>query len=247
MPKEIGNKTLIYATNYFKLLSSFISEEGIVCEIGSGSGLLSALINEKKNTTNILVDIPNVMLTAIALYFTLFSNKRFLLPNEILNQDKLDLEKYDFIFLLPDQINLIPNESVNFGINTQSFMEMDEREVDNYLQFFNIKTKYNGYFFCSNRLRKRHYFFNYKFDFLKDFKLIFLEKDKIFYKNKSLASMLNLLLIKKKDKKLKDIKFNILHKVKGIFYFKLNEFFYWLIKDIKKCFIYILKKSKLKK
>ena len=39
---------------------------------------------------------------------------------------------------LPDQINLIPNESVNFGINTQSFMEMDESEVDNYLQFFNI-------------------------------------------------------------------------------------------------------------
>ena len=87
------------------------------------------------------------MLTAIALYFTLFPNKKFLLPNEILNQDKLDLKNYDFIFLLPDQINLIPNESVNFGINTQSFMEMDESEVDNYLQFFNIKTKYNGYFF----------------------------------------------------------------------------------------------------
>ena len=53
----------------------------------------------KKNTTNILVDIPNVMLTAIALYFTLFPNKKFLLPNEILNQDKLDLKNYDFIFL----------------------------------------------------------------------------------------------------------------------------------------------------
>ena len=32
LPKEIGNKTLIYATNYFKLLSSFISEEGIVAK-----------------------------------------------------------------------------------------------------------------------------------------------------------------------------------------------------------------------
>jgi putative sugar O-methyltransferase len=247
LPKEIGNKTLIYAKNYFELLELFIKKEGIVCEIGSGSGLFSALINEKKNTINILVDIPNVLLTAIALYFTLFPNKKFLLPNEIYNEEKLNFKNYDFIFLTPEQINLIPNESLDLGINTQSFMEMDESEVDHYLKFFNSKTKYDGYFFCSNRLRKRHYFFNYKFNFLKDFKLVFLEKDKIFYKNKSLAAMLNLLLIKKKERNQKDIKFNIVDKVKGIFYFKSNEFFYWLKKDIKKCIVYILKKIKLKK
>ena len=60
LPKEYGNKTLIYANNYYELVQNYINEKSIVCEIGSGSGLFSALINEKKNTTNILIDIPEV-------------------------------------------------------------------------------------------------------------------------------------------------------------------------------------------
>ena len=108
-------------------------------------------------------------------------------------------------------------------------MEMDESEVDNYLQFFNIKTKYNGYFFCSNRLRKRHYFFNYKFNFLKDFKLIFLEKDKIFIKiNHLLQCLISCSL--KKDKSVKDIKFNILHKLTVYFILNLMSSFIGLLK-----------------
>ena len=85
-------------------------------------------------------------------------------------------------------------------------------------------------FFCSNRLRKRHYFFNYKFNFLKDFKLIFLEKDKIFYKDKSLASMLNLLLIKKRIKALKILN--------SIFFIKLTVYF---ILNLMSSFIGLLK------
>tara|TARA_X000000950_G_C13921450_1_gene663734 strand:+ start:17960 stop:18946 length:987 start_codon:yes stop_codon:yes gene_type:complete len=231
LPKEYGNKTLIYANNYYKLVENYINEKSIVCEIGSGSGLFSALINENKSTINILIDIPEVMLSAIAFYFTLFPKKRFLLPNEIEKDKEINFKNFDFIFLLPSQKNLIKNETIDFGINTQSFMEMDESEVDEYLDFFNEKISYEGYFFCSNRLRKRHYFFNYKFHKLIDFKLTFLEKDKVFYMDKNLASMLNILLKKKKGGR-NNIKFNILDKINGLFYFKINEFFYWLKKDV---------------
>ena len=92
-----------------------------------------------------------MLLTAISLIFTLFPNKTFLLPNEIREiSTPINFYEYDFIFLTPDLINYIENESVNFGINTQSFMEMDMIEVDNYLNFFEKKILNNGYFFCSN-------------------------------------------------------------------------------------------------
>jgi hypothetical protein len=237
--KDSKNLTLIYANSYYNLIKKYIPKGGVICEVGSGSGLLSSIIHENKNTTNVLIDIPEVLLNAIALIFTLFPKKTFLLPNEVVGKKTIDLKDYNFIFLVPEQTNLITNESINLGINTQSFMEMDIEEVDSYLKFFNEKIKYDGYFFTSNRLKKRHYFFNYKFYLLKNFKKIFLEKDFFFYNySPNLSSMLNLLLKKSKNIYEKDINFNYFEKITGIFFFKRKEFFYWIQIYIKKLFKY---------
>jgi putative sugar O-methyltransferase len=241
--KDGKNLTLLYANSYYQRIEKYIINEQVVCEVGSGSGLLSSIIHQNKKTINILIDIPNVLLCAIAFVFTLFPEKSFLLPNEI-NDKEINLKNYDFVFLLPEQIFLIKDESIDFAINTQSFMEMDKQEVNNYLQFFHRTIKFEGYFFTSNRLKKRHYFFNYQFNLLKNFKKIFLEKDVFFYNySPSLSSMINLLLIKSKLIKKKDIHFNIFSKIYGIFYFKKNEFFYWLYFYIKKIFKFYLKKN----
>lgn len=240
--KKSKNRTLIYAQDYFNSISSYLNENDLVCEIGSGSGLLSAIINEKKKTKNILVDIPDVLLTAISLIFTLFPNKTFLLPNEITEISKpINFNEYDFIFLTPDLINYIENESVNFGINTQSFMEMDMIEVDNYLDFFEKKILNNGYFFCSNRVRKRHFFFEYKFYLLKSFKKIFLRKNKYFYSEPNLSSMLDFLLKKNRHVDSKPINFNFYEKFIILTKFKLKEFLRWIIWDFQR----LLKKIKL--
>ena len=149
--KKSKNRTLIYAQDYLKSIDSCLKEKDIVCEVGSGSGLLSALINEKKKTTNILIDIPDVLLTAISLIFTLFPNKVFLLPNEIKELSlPINFNQYDFIFLTPDMTHYVQNESVKLGINTQSFMEMDMIEVDNYLNYFEKIILDKGYFFYSS-------------------------------------------------------------------------------------------------
>jgi len=242
LKKDSDNLTLLYANSYYNLIKKYIPEGGVICEVGSGSGLFSSIIHENKNTTNILIDIPEVLLNAIALIFTLFPKKTFLLPNEIVNNKTIVIKDYNFVFLIPEQANLIINESIDLGINTQSFMEMDIKEVDSYLKFFNEKIKYEGYFFTSNRLKKRHYFFNYKFNLLKNFKKVFLEKDFFFYNySPNLSSMLNLLLIKSKNIYKKDINFNFFTKITGIFFFKRKEFFYWTKIYIKKMFKYFLK------
>ena len=48
--KKSKNRTLIYAQDYLKSIDSCLKEKDIVCEVGSGSRLLSALVNEKKKT-----------------------------------------------------------------------------------------------------------------------------------------------------------------------------------------------------
>ena len=147
IPKGNNNKTFIHCNNYFNLINKYINYGDIVCEVGSGSAVLSALIHERKETKNILIDIPEVMLVAISLLFTIFPNKKYLLPNETEKLDKININNYDFIFLTPDKINLINKGNVDFCINTQSFMEMDILEVQNYLKFFDKILKINGYFF----------------------------------------------------------------------------------------------------
>ena len=231
LPKNQGNKTLLYAINYYDIIKDYISEGDIVCDVGSGSGLLASIINYKKKTTNILIDIPEVLFVSIGLIFTIFPEKKILLPNEF--NEKIEINNYDFVFLQPNQTKYLQNKSINFGINTQSFMEMDFEEVDNYLIFFNETIKNNGYFFCSNRLRKRHYFFNYNFYFLKKFEKIFLRKDKIAYSKKNQASLLNILLKRDDDLKNNNKKFSLISKIFGLFLFKPSEFLYWIKKDLK--------------
>ena len=235
LPKENRNSTLIYGQDYFNSIENYIKEKDIVCEVGSGSGLFSALINEKKKTTNILVDIPEVLLNAISLIFTLFPNKKILLPNEIGElSSPIIFNQYDFVFLTPDLIYHIRDESVNLGINTQSFMEMDMIEVDEYLNFFNRIISNEGYFFCSNRVRKRHYFFEYKFYLLKNFQSVFFKKNKFFDSSVGASSMLDFFLKKNKNIEQKPIRFNLYEKFIIITKFKLREFFYWLSWDFRR-------------
>jgi hypothetical protein len=241
LPKINKNDTLLYAQHYLKLIDEYIKEKDIVCEVGSGSGLFSALINQKKKTTNILIDIPEVLLTSISLMFTLFPNKVFLLPNEIKELPlPINFNQYDFIFLTPDLIHYVKNESVNLGINTQSFMEMDMLEVDKYLKFFEKIISEEGYFFCSNRVRKRHYFFQYKFYLLKSFSKVFLNKNQFFDSTANHSSMLDFLLKKNKNFNQKPINFSFYEKIIILSKFKPKEFLRWLIWDFKRLFKKIL-------
>lgn len=229
LTKNNRNSSIICGYNYYNHISEIIIKKDIICEVGTGSGFLSCLINDRKNTINILVDIPEVLLNAISLAFTIFPNKKFVLPNEI-NKDTI-INDYDFIFLEPSQINIIPDKFLDLAINTESFMEMDMKEVDEYLSFFSVKIKDKGHIFIANRLRKRHYFFNYNFHLIDQIKKIKLFRDNLFYNTKGFTTMM--IIIFQKDLKItKKFDFNFFHKLNGITFFKFEEFIFWLKKDI---------------
>lgn len=233
---NLGNTALVHCVNYYKLLEKYFGTNIITCEVGSGSGLLQFLLHHYNKSKSILIDIPEVMINSVALCFTLFPNARILLPNEI-SDGTLEINNYDFIFLFPSQKNLIKKNSVDFCFNTQSFMEMENKEINEYIQLFNLILKNNGYCFISNRVLKISYFFSYNFKNTQ-FKKIFLQIDEYFYNSINNSSLLNLLL--KKDYT-QNFYFNIYDYFTGILYLKKNEIYYWLKVYLKKILRKLLK------
>ena len=222
--KNSGSYHLLHLSHYFHEIKKIIKDNDICLDVGSGSGLLQFIIHQNKKTTNIFIDLPESIQSSIALCFTLFPDSKIILPNEI-NGDYLNIKDYDFIFLLPNQKHLIKNSSVNFCVNTRSFMEMDIDEVNDYIKYFNNILKTEGYCLISNRVVKRTYFFSYNFK-KTSFKKIYLKKDNYYYskENYRQSSVLNLLLKKKEGS---HFSFNLFNFIFGIFNLKPKEFFFW--------------------
>lgn len=236
--KNKGSKHLLHTHHYFNEVKNYINNNDICIDVGSGSGLLQFFIHDKKNTVNILIDLPESLQSSIALCFTLFPNSNILLPNEI-NNEHFDIKNYDFIFLLPSQKHLIKNATVDFCINTQSFMEMDIGEVNDYIKYFNNVLKLDGHCFLSNRVLKRTYFYNYNFKDL-SFKKVYLQKDKFYFSkdNYHMSSFINLLVQRKKGG---NFSFNLFNYVFGIFNLKRWEFIFWIKFFMKKTILYPFK------
>ena len=223
--KSSGSNHLLHLSHYFHEIKKFIKDNDICLDVGSGSGLLQFIIHQNKKTTNIFIDLPESIQSSIALCFTLFPDSKIILPNEINGEEYLNIKDYDFIFLFPNQKHLIKNSSVNFCVNTRSFMEMDIDEVNDYIKYFNNILKTEGYCLISNRVVKRTYFFSYNFK-KTSFKKIYLKKDNYYYSKENYreSSVLNLLLKKKEGS---HFSFNLFNFIFGIFYLKPWEFFFW--------------------
>lgn len=221
-PINSGNTTLRYAKYYDEIIDNLIPkfQNNIILEIGAGSGIFSALMQDRFSSKSIIVDIPYTLQNSIALFMSIYPDKSFILPNEI--SDESNIYDYDLIFLTPDQKDLIKDSSIGFAINTQSFMEMDFKEVEDYFLFVNRILVNKGYFFISNRMRKVTNFFDFPFDLLKNFKRIYLAKNKVFLKHNRMSTLIDCLLVRDLEKKPNKV-FRSIHK------FYLNYF--WMTKE----------------
>ena len=240
--KKDTSRHFLHSYHFFKKIKDLIVLNDICLDIGSGSGLIQFLIHQDKKGTNIFIDIPESILNSVALCFTLFPNSKIILPNEI-KENNLNIKDYDFIFLYPNQKHLIKNSSINFGINTQSFQEMDIGEVNAYLKYFNRVLINKSNLFISNRILKNTYFFSYNFKGT-NYKKIYLKKDNYYYskENSHLSSFINLLLQKNNKH---SFAFNKLDYIFGFLYLKNLELIFWIKFYMKNLIIYFLRKFKL--
>lgn len=121
-------------------------------EVGAGSGLLSMFLRHDLGAKNVILDLPEMVSYSSACVHQVFPDARILLPNEISGDIKYD--DYDYVFLLPDQAEYLPDDYFDLAVNCMSMCEMRREEIEFYFEVIQRVVKDGGYFFCSNRLRK---------------------------------------------------------------------------------------------
>tara|TARA_X000000950_G_scaffold288823_1_gene407657 strand:- start:6214 stop:6993 length:780 start_codon:yes stop_codon:yes gene_type:complete len=155
---KIINEKIIHAYYFFNIINQKISlsDNKIICEIGPGNGNLISIL--KKNNPNlkfILIDLKETLLVSSSYLINLFPDSKFLISTEInknLNQD--DCKNYDFLFILPEHIDLLPSDFVDLSINITSFGEMTKKQIEIYFDLIQRISKNSSYFFNYNRVEK---------------------------------------------------------------------------------------------
>jgi putative sugar O-methyltransferase len=146
--------SIVTAYYYCNILSGYtdINHTKRILEIGGGNGnLISCLSRFTSNSTIIDVDLPETLSHSILYISELFPKSKILMPNEAKSSD---FSNYDFIFITPKQLNLINDNSVDLSINTDSFQEMTQNQIEVYFKLIQRVGKNESLFFTRNRVEK---------------------------------------------------------------------------------------------
>ncbi len=150
---------------------------GAYLEIGAGAGVNVLIQNMLWGCRCFIVDLPDTIPAAFIYIKSILPNSKIILPHEISNGMALD--KHDFVFLTPLQIDIIPDGYCNNACNASSFGEMEINVVNKYIKYIDKKLKKHGIFISKNQEKSRHIkenqFSNYN---LNNFEKIFLENSK---------------------------------------------------------------------
>lgn len=122
-------------------------------EIGAGSGLLSMFLHHDLGAKVAIVDLPEMISYSSVCINKMFPRAKVLFPNEV--KGNINFDDYDYVFLLPDQTDYLPESYFDLAVNCQSMGEMRREEIELYFKVIQEAVKNGGYFFCSNRLRKQ--------------------------------------------------------------------------------------------
>ncbi len=173
LKKNIGNSNKVFKFDkyyidfnqlvfiyWFKQIKKYLLPDKvkIVCEIGGGFGQFSEIIlNNKKNTKLIYIDLPlSNLLTSFYLKQN-FPKKKFYFYENYLKKNILrreDINKYD-IFILPPNCNFEKDLKIDFFINMRSMMEMKKSTIDTYFNFIHKHASRKSHFFNLNRFHKK--------------------------------------------------------------------------------------------
>ena len=126
-----------------------------IVEIGSGWGGFAYHFKTLfPNSTYILVDLPFTFLFSLNYLTALFPNKKFLIWDPNISQEKINFNDYDFVFCPSHKISYLDKLEVNHVINMVSFQEMKTENVEFYSNW--MKKNQIKYLYSLNRDRSKH-------------------------------------------------------------------------------------------
>lgn len=140
---------------YQNILRGFIAEDQVhtVLEIGAGNGNFPSIFHHDwASVRMILIDLPETVAVAISFLSNLFPQAKIVMPNELQLSGFPD--EFDFAFATVDQLELIPDNSVDLAVNCHSFQEMTHQQIDAYFKLMQRALCNGGFFFTANRVEK---------------------------------------------------------------------------------------------
>jgi len=124
-----------------------------VLEIGSGPAMLAGLMMHVLGSRHVLVDLPEQAVVGFSFLSEFFPNKRVLLPNELAEAGAL-CDDADVVFITPEQLDWLNQKQFDIAINMFSFQEMSYSTINEYLELIRTHLKFEGIFYCVNRVSK---------------------------------------------------------------------------------------------
>lgn len=149
---------IVITAFHHAMFSHFMNpaEGGRYLEIGAGSGNLASFFHYYNKSKIVIVDLPETILFSMCFLRSIFPKAPMLLPHEI-GDSRLDagaLAKHDFIFLLPSQIDRLPDDCFDIAVNTFSFQEMTPAQIGSYFQLAQRACKPGALWCNHNRVEK---------------------------------------------------------------------------------------------
>lgn len=125
------------------------SKIATVLELGPGYGRTASVFLElQPNCRYVLVDIPPALFVAQRYLSEVFVNRKIFgfQTFDDFESVRADFEQADIIFLTPNQLELLPDESVDLFINISSLHEMHMDQIRYYFKQIDRLTRHYFYF-----------------------------------------------------------------------------------------------------
>jgi putative sugar O-methyltransferase len=123
---------------------------GTICELGGGYGRNTFVVSSlKPNVKYIMVDIsPALGVAQEYLSATFPDRKHFCFrPFDDFEAVRAEFEAASFAFLLPHQLSLLPDDSIDLFVNISSLHEMRLDQIEHYLAEIFRLVRPNGHFY----------------------------------------------------------------------------------------------------
>ena len=144
--QDISNSYMEYSYIRHALGNNFPKVK-IIAEIGGGYGRLSYLfhlLHQGEGVKIILIDLPPALLVAQWYLRKVFPETKAMTYRNFssFSEIKKDFEESSICFLLPHQLELLPEGTIDLLINVSSLQEMSREQINHYYELIDQKTQY---------------------------------------------------------------------------------------------------------
>jgi hypothetical protein len=138
--------------DFLKTQGALSTQNGTVMEVGAGWGGFATLFKHLvPGWRYIVLDIPSILPLQMSYAYHHGFKRIVTLKHDARKADVATLlccTEFDFLFILPHQIDMLPDDSVDLTVNLDSMVEMPSNSISHYLHHI---SRVSQWFYANNR------------------------------------------------------------------------------------------------